>query len=130
MRTANLVACDVQQLSTYKLSHEERVDPDCDVLTGCHLVDSKFRMMIIEGLQRGAMGLVCLPLMPWFVRCIISYVSAFRLLQWVYFMACLLMDAFPWLHMLVLSLPDGHDWRLGHAESQRGQRWQTKACSV
>ena len=50
-----------QQLSTYRLSHEERSDPDCDVLTGVHVVDSKFRMIMLEGLQRGAMGLVMIP---------------------------------------------------------------------
>jgi hypothetical protein len=47
-----------QQLSTYKLSDAERVDPDSDVLTGCHVIDSKWRMIILEGLHWGAMSLV------------------------------------------------------------------------
>jgi len=47
-----------QQLSTYKLSDEERIDPDCDVLTGVHVIDSKWRMIILEGLHWGAMNLI------------------------------------------------------------------------
>ena len=57
------MACvlSVKKLSTYKLSHEERDDPECDVLTGCHVLDSKWRMLIVEGVQHGAMGIVSCP---------------------------------------------------------------------
>jgi len=45
----------VTSLATYKLEPEQQQDPDLDLLTGFQLVDSARRVIVIEGLQEGAM---------------------------------------------------------------------------
>ena len=47
-----------QSLSTCKLTQAQALDMSLDLLTGFQLVDGKERMIVIEGLESGAMKIV------------------------------------------------------------------------
>ena len=47
-----------QSLSTLKLTQEQASDTTLDLLTGFHLVDGKERVVVLEGLEAGAMKVI------------------------------------------------------------------------
>jgi len=52
-------------LATHRFSSEQAADPALDVLTGFHLTDGNIRVMLIEGLQGGALGGVLSDVLKW-----------------------------------------------------------------
>ncbi|XP_063727081.1 uncharacterized protein LOC134854663 [Symsagittifera roscoffensis] len=41
-------------LKTYRLSDEQKTSGECDVITGVHVLDGKFHLLLLEGLRSGA----------------------------------------------------------------------------
>ncbi|XP_075256484.1 uncharacterized protein LOC142348835 isoform X2 [Convolutriloba macropyga] len=43
-------------LKTYRLSEEQKTSGECDVITGVHVLDGKFHLLLLEGLREGGIS--------------------------------------------------------------------------